>query len=337
MMVLFSNLIEKVMEVFMDAFSVYGKAFEGCLANLDKVLKRCEMDDLVLSWETCNFMVREGIVLQYKILEKGVEVDKVKIEVIEQLLPPTNVKGIHSFLGYVGFYQRFIQNFSQIARPLTHLLAKDAPFVFTEECLQSFHTLKEALISAPVIQPPDWHLPFEIRCDASDYTDGALPSQSKDKKHYVISYASKTLTGPQLNYATTEKELLAMVFAIEKFRSYLVGAKVTVYTDHAALKYLLTKKDAKPWLVWWILLLQEFDLEIRDKKGLENSVVDHLSRLQFKEYAELPINDYMRDDTLLKVSTIDLWYTNMINYIVAGYIPPGAQKKKIIWDSRLHL
>jgi hypothetical protein len=133
MMVLFSNLIEKVMEVFMDAFSVYGKAFEGCLANLDKVLKRCEMDDLVLSWETCNFMVREGIVLQYKILEKGVEVDKVKIEVIEQLLPPTNVKGIHSFLGYVGFYQRFIQNFSQIARPLTHLLAKDTPFVFTEE------------------------------------------------------------------------------------------------------------------------------------------------------------------------------------------------------------
>jgi hypothetical protein len=264
MMVLFSNLIEKVMEVFMDAFSVYGKAFEGCLANLDKVLKRCEMDDLVLSWETCNFMVREGIVLQYKILEKGVEVDKVKIEVIEQLLPPTNVNGIHSFLGYVGFYQRFIQNFSQIARPLTHLLAKDAPFVFTEECLQSFHTLKEALISAPVIQPPDWHLPFEIRCDASDYTDGALPSQSKDKKHYAISYASKTLTGPQLNYATTEKELLAMVFAIEKFRSYLVDAKVTVYTDHAALKYLLTKKDAKPWLVWWILLLQEFDLEIGD-------------------------------------------------------------------------
>jgi hypothetical protein len=145
------------------------------------------------------------------------------------------VKGIHSFLGHVGFYQRFIQNFSQIARPLTHLLAKDAPFIFTEECLQSFHTLKEALISAPVIQPPDWYLPFEIMCDASDYAIGAVLGQSKDKKHYAISYASKTLTGPQLNYATTKKELLAMVFAIEKFRSYLVGAKVIVYTDHVAL------------------------------------------------------------------------------------------------------
>jgi hypothetical protein len=145
------------------------------------------------------------------------------------------VKGIHSFLGHVGFYQRFIQNFSQIARPLTHLLAKDAPFIFTEECLQSFHTLKEALISAPVIQPLDWYLPFEIMCDASDYAIGAVLGQSKDKKHYAISYASKTLTGPQLNYATTKKELLAMVFAIERFRSYLVGAKVIVYTDHAAL------------------------------------------------------------------------------------------------------
>jgi hypothetical protein len=174
-------------------------------------------------------------------------------------------------------------------------------------------------------------------CDAGDYTVGAVLGQSKDKKYYAISYISKTLTRPQLNYATTEKELLVMVFAIKKFRSYLVGAKVIVYTDHAALKYLLMKKDAKPRLIRWILLLQEFDLEIRDKKGVENSVADHLSRLQFKESTELPINDYMRDDTLLKVSTIDPWYANIINYIMAGYIPPGADKKKIIRDRRLHL
>jgi hypothetical protein len=141
-------------------------------------------------------MVQEGIVLGHKILEKGIEVDKVKIELIEQLPPPTNLKGIHSFLGHAEFYRRFIQNFSQIPRPLTHLLAKDALFVFTEECLQSFHTLKKALISAPVIQPPDWHLPFEIFYDASDYVVGAVLSQSKDKKHYAISYASKTLIGP---------------------------------------------------------------------------------------------------------------------------------------------
>jgi hypothetical protein len=127
-----------------------------------------------------------------------------------------------------------------------------------------------------------------------------------------------------------------VVFAIKKFRTYLVGTKVIVYTDHAALKYLLTKRDAKPRLIRWILLLQNFDLEIRDKKRVGNSVA-HLSHLQFEESGELPINDYMRDDTLLKVSTTDPWYANIVNYIVASYIPPGADKKKIIRDSILHL
>jgi hypothetical protein len=126
--------------------------------------------------------------------------------------------------------------------------------------------LKKALVIAPIIQPPDWKLPFEIMCDASDFAVGVVLGQTKDRKHYAISYASKTLSRAQLNYATTEKELLAMVFAIDKFRSYLVGAKVIVYSDHAALKYLLTNKDAKPWLIRWILLLQEFDIDIRDKK-----------------------------------------------------------------------
>jgi hypothetical protein len=113
-------------------------------------------------------------------------------------------------------------------------------------------------------------------CDASDYTMGAILGQTKDRKRHAVSYASQTLLGPQLNYATTEKEILTIVFAMDKFRSYLVGAKIIVYTDHATFKYLLTKKDAKPWLIRWILLLQEFDLKIKEKKGIENSIADHL-------------------------------------------------------------
>jgi hypothetical protein len=128
-------MIEEIMEVFMDDFSVYGKTFDHCLENLDKVLQRCRDKDLVLNWEKCHFMVREGIVLGHLVSERGIEVDKAKIEVIEGLPPPVNVKGIRSFLGRAGFYRRFIKNFSQIARPLTNLLAKETPFEFTDECL----------------------------------------------------------------------------------------------------------------------------------------------------------------------------------------------------------
>jgi hypothetical protein len=148
-------MIEDIMEVFMDDFSVYRKTLDNCLENLDRVLQRCQEKDLVLNWEKCHFMVREGIVLGHLVSERGIEVDKAKIEVIEQLSPPVNVKGIRSFLGHVGFYMRFIKDFSQISRPLTNLLAKDAPFEFIDECLNALHTLKKALISAPIIQPPD--------------------------------------------------------------------------------------------------------------------------------------------------------------------------------------
>jgi hypothetical protein len=124
--------------------------------------------------------------------ERGIEVDRAKIKVIEQLPPPVNVKGIRSFLGHDGFYRRFIKDFSFIARPLTHLLAKDMPFEFDNECLRSFDILKKTLISAPIIQPPNWSLPFEIMCDASDYVVGVVLGQTKDKKHHAIAYASTT-------------------------------------------------------------------------------------------------------------------------------------------------
>src|SRR3972149_449113 len=123
-------------------------------------------------------------------------------------------------------------------------------------------------------------------CDASDYAVGAVLGQRVDKKLNVIHYASKTLDSAQRNYATTEKEFLAVVFACDKFRSYIVDSKVIVHTDHAAIKYLMAKKDAKPRLIRWILLLQEFNIEIKDRKGTENQVVDHLSRLENKDVRE---------------------------------------------------
>jgi hypothetical protein len=142
MMSIFSNMIEEIMEVFMDDFLVYGKTFDHCLENLDKVLQWCQEKDLQLNWEKCHFMVWEGIILGHLVSKRGIKIDKAKIEVIEQLPPPVNMKEIHSFLGHVGFYRHFIKDFSHISRPLTNLLAKNAPFEFTNECLNAFLTLK---------------------------------------------------------------------------------------------------------------------------------------------------------------------------------------------------
>jgi hypothetical protein len=224
-------------------------------------------------------MVKQGIVLGHVISERGIEVDKAKVETVEQLPPLMDVKSLRSFLDHDRFYRRFIKDFSKITKPLTQLLQKDVAFDFDEKCLAAFRTLKSALATAPIIQPLDWSQPFEIMCDASDYTVGAVLGQRKVARVHAVYYASKTLSEAQLNYATTEKELLPVVFAFEKFRSYIMNSKVIVYTDHAAIKYLLAKKDAKPRLIHWILLLQEFDVEIRDKKWVENVVADHLSRM----------------------------------------------------------
>ncbi|GKB39021.1 reverse transcriptase domain-containing protein [Tanacetum coccineum] len=266
MMAIFHDMIEETMEVFMDDFSVFRDSFSSCLSHLDKMLKQCEDTNLVLDWDKCHFMVREDIVLGHKISKSGIEVDKAKVDIIAKLPHPTSVKGVRSFLGHVGFYRRFIQDFSKIARPMTHLLEKETPFIFSKEYIEAFNILKENLTEAPILVAPDWDLPFEIMCDASDYAVGAVLGQRKTKHFQPIHYASKTMTDAQAHYTTMEKELLAVVYAFEKFRPYLVLSKTIVYTDHSALKYLLTKQDAKPRLLRWILLLQEFDVIIRDKK-----------------------------------------------------------------------
>lgn len=206
-MAIFFDMVKKYIEVFMDDFSVFGDSFDDCLVRLTLAMQRCEEKNLVLNWEKCHFMVKEGIVLGYRISSKGIEVDKAKIQVIEKLQPPNSVKEIRSFLGHAGFYRRFIQDFSKITKPLCNLLEKDVPFHFSDECLNAFNTLKKKLTSAPVIVAPDWDLPFELMCDASDYAVGAVLGQHKGKVLHVIYYASKTLTDAQINYATTEKEI----------------------------------------------------------------------------------------------------------------------------------
>ncbi|GJX95211.1 reverse transcriptase domain-containing protein, partial [Tanacetum coccineum] len=186
-----------------------------------------------------------GIVLGHKISKNGIEVDKAKVDVIAKLPDPTTVKGVRSFLGHVAF-----------------------------------ETLKKKLTEAPILITPNWDLPFELMYDASDFAIGAVLGQRHEKHFRPIHYASKTMNEAESHYTTTEKEMLAVVYAFEKFRSYLILNKSIVYTDHSALKYLFAKKDSKARLLRWVLLLQEFKFKVIDTKGAENLAADHLSRLE---------------------------------------------------------
>ena len=225
-------------------------------------------------------MVTKGIVLGHKISVAGLEVDQSKVSVIETLMPPNTVKVIRRLLGHAGFYKRFIKYFSKISRPLCRLLEKDAKFEFDDSCLFAFKEIKSRLVIAPIMATPDWNKEFEIMYDVSDYAMGAVLGQRTEKIFKAIYYASKTFNEAQENYSTIENEMLAMVFACEKFRPYILGSHVIIHIDHAAIKYLMAKKDVKPRLIRWVLLLQEFDLEIKDKKGSDNVKADHLSRME---------------------------------------------------------
>nr|GEY88956.1 reverse transcriptase domain-containing protein [Tanacetum cinerariifolium] len=288
-------------KVFMDDFSVFGNSFQTCLSYLEKMLKRCEDTNLCLNWENSHFMVKEGIVLGHKISKNGIEFDKAKVEVIAKLPHPTTVKGIRSFLGHVSFYRRFIQDFSKIARPMTRLLEKDTPFFFSKECVEAFQTLKRELTKAPILIALDWDLPFELMCDASDFA--------------------------------IEKEMLAVVYAFEKFQSYLIMNKSIVYTDHSTLKYLFAKKDSKVRLLRWVLLLQEFTFKVIDTNGAENLAADHLFRLENPHQNVLDpkeINESFPLETLNMVSSrgnsSTSWFSDFANYHAGNFVVKGMSK-----------
>nr|GEY51614.1 DNA-directed DNA polymerase [Tanacetum cinerariifolium] len=177
MMAIFYDMIEKTMEVFIDDFLVFGDSFSSCLSHLDTMLQRCKDTNLILNSEKCQFMVKEGIFLCYKISKNRLEVNRAKVDVIAKLPHPTTVKGVRSFLGHAGFNRRFIQDFFKIARPMTHLLEKETSFVFSKDCIDAFETLKKKLTEAPIFVVPDWNLPFELMCDASDFTIGVVFGQ----------------------------------------------------------------------------------------------------------------------------------------------------------------
>ncbi|KAL4352161.1 hypothetical protein GQ457_06G011260 [Hibiscus cannabinus] len=326
MTAIFSDLNEDCLEIFMDDFSTFGDNFDNCLSNLEKVLKRCKETNLVLNWEKCHFMVDEGIVLGHKISSKGMEVGKAKIEVISKLPPPTTVKGIRSFLGHAGFYRRFIEDFSKFTKPLCSLLEQGKQFEFNEDCTKAFNLLKQKLVTAPIVEPPDWKLPFELMCDASDYAVGAVLGQRKGKIFHPIYYASKTLNDAQVNYTTTEKEMLAVIFAFEKFRSYLIGTKNSIQNTANMSPYRLVYGKACHLLVeiehkaYWAIKTINMDWEAAGQKRL----------LDINELEEIRNTTY--DNAKIYKEKTKKWHDQKI---LPKEYQPGQQL--LMFNSRLKL
>nr|GEV22832.1 reverse transcriptase domain-containing protein [Tanacetum cinerariifolium] len=299
-----------------------------------KDVKRCEDTNIFLNWEKSHFMVKKGIVLGHKISKEGIEVDKAKVDGITKLPHPTTVKGIRSFLGHADFYRRFIKDFLKIARPMTHLLEKDTPFLFSKECVEAFQTLKRKLTEAPILIAPDWDIPFDLMCNASNFAIGAILGQRQEKHFMPKHYASKTMTEAESNYTTIEKEMLAVVYAFEKFQSYLIMNKSIVYTDHSVLKYLFAKKESKAILLYRVLLLQEFTFKVIDIKGAENLAADHLSRLENPHQNVLDpkeINESFPLETLNFVSTRGSsstpWFADFVNFHAGNFVVKGMSSQ----------
>nr|GEW07967.1 reverse transcriptase domain-containing protein [Tanacetum cinerariifolium] len=309
---------------------------------IDACLSACTMHHALFKGEKSHFMVKEGIVLGHKIYKNGIEVDRAKVDVIAKLPHPTTVKCVWSFLGHAGFYRRFIQDFSKIFGPMTHLLEKNTPFIFSEDFIKAFQMLKKKLTEAPILIATNWDLPFELMCDVSDFAIGVVLWQRHEKHFKPIHYASKTMTDAESNYTTTEKEMLSVVYAFEKFWSYLIMNKSIVHTDHSALKYLFAKKDAKARFLRWVLLLQEFDFKVLDTKGAKNLAADHLSRLEYPYENVLDpkeINETFSHKTLSMVTFrgdfIAPWFTDFANYYAGNFIVKGMtsqQKNKFFKD-----
>nr|GEV88477.1 reverse transcriptase domain-containing protein [Tanacetum cinerariifolium] len=298
MMAILHDMVEKTMEVFMDNFSVFRNSFQTCLSHLERMLKRCEDTNLCLNWEKCHFMVKEGIVLGHKISKNRIDVDKAKVDVIAKLPHLTTVKGIRSFLGHAGFFRR-------------------------------------KLTEAPILIASDWDMPFELMYDASDFAIGAVLGQRQEKHFRPIHYASKTMTEAESNYTTTKKEILTVVYAFEKFRSYLIMNKSIVYTDHSALKYLFAKKDSKARLL-------QFTFKVIGTKGAENLAADRISRLENPHQNVLDpkeINESFPLETLNLVSSRSNsstpWFTDFANYHAGNFVVKGMssqQKNKFFKD-----
>jgi transposase InsO family protein len=298
--------------VYLDDIVIVTAEFEKHLEVLDAVLRRLNEAKVTLNLAKCNFCRPQLKYLGYVVDSQGLRVDPEKVESVLKIPAPKNSKEVRQFVGTASWYRRFIPDFSTRLYPLTKMLKKGKRFIWTEEAQKAFEDIRSCLIKSPILTCPNFDKPFTISCDASGVGLGAILSQESEKGEAVVAYASRTLTRSEQKYSATERECLAVIWAIEKFRPYIEGTRFTVVTDHYSLLWLLKLKDPQGRLARWTLRLQPYDFNLVHRKGKENVVPDMLSRLPENKPEETQIIDTMYQ---IEVGTEDKWYHKMVKMV----------------------
>ena len=294
----FERLMSQVMRglhwkrclVYIDDILVFGNDFESALHSLELVLTRVAEYGLQLKSTKCNLFRTSVPFLGHIVGRAGLECDPNKVSAVANWIPPSTIKGVREFLGFTGYYRRFVPDYSTVAQPLVRLLGKDCKFKWTDACQDAFKTLRALLIKAPVLAFPKEDLPYIVDTDASDYGIGGVLSQCIEGTEHVIAYYSKSLNPAQQKYCTTRRELLAVVATLDHFKGYVWGPKFVVRTDHAALVWLNNLKNIQGMLARWLAKLQQFHFEIIHRPGAQHGNADGLSRCPQCERGECAPN-----------------------------------------------
>jgi len=337
--VAFREFIHKCLEVYFDDWIVLG-LLNNHIEQLRMMFDRCRQCQIALNLKKCVFCSPFGIFLGHVVCKHGLIMDPAKIVIIVNLPPPTSVRKLRATFGHTGYYRKFIKGCAQITAPMEKQLKKDNKFTWNEECQHSLDILKEKMVIAPILVFPDWKNEFHVHVDASSIALGAVLAQEGEGEiDHPVDFSSRNLSTAENNYTTIEREGLAMVYALQKYRHYLLGGHFRMYTNHSALRYLVNKPVLGGRICRWLLLFQEYDFEIIVKPGKLNAGPDHLSILESgEEGGNLDVS--LPDVQLFSIRMVDEQFWDIIQFLNAGVAPAEyniAQKKHLVLAGPLGL
>lgn len=288
--------------VYLDDIIIFSTSLQEHIERLGEVFERLRNANFKIQLDKSEFLRKEVAYLGHIVTPDGVKPNPDKIKAIQNFPLPKTAKQIKGFLGLLGYYRKFIKDFSKLTKPLTACLKKDSTINPKDpEYIKCFELCKNLLINEPILQYPNFEEPFILTTDASNFALGAVLSQGKIGSDLPVAYASRTLTTSEINYSTIEKEVLAIIYGVTYFRPYLFGRKFKIVTDHKPLQWLFSLKEPHSKLHRWRLKLEEYDYEIVYKKGSLNKNADALSRIQLNanetvpEKTDPPIFQYIQD------------------------------------------